>query len=669
VSTWITEQRDPNAVPGRSPVDVAAAEASSQHPMGRALAALRAGDARCTSATMGDGFDAAAAGSVCTGAVGPVRFVWITQAPSAFVDAWSGPHNERRHFALLQMGGCTELELGLQRARLLPGDIALVRDTAPLALHHETEVEQLVLLNPLEAAGHVLRHGAGLTLLAGGVPATRHAWSWWADACMTPTLQDLADPALLVSALAELLAGAMVASPAGTAADAGPARRPDVALVQHYMNRHLGRQRLGLADVASAFGCSPRSLQRALAEATGETFSHTLQRLRAQALATALRDSSNTGAAVGPLALRCGFSSAAAAARSFRRHFASSPSAYRSGKVPRDVVRQATLELRAKAQPGEHFKGAAGISQWQHALRWHFPNRNPRERSSAYPWPCLEIDEPEVFEACIHSGRIGALRFCCLRASPASVSLPEGITGAIVPWQAMLQLQGSLHVESAGQQCTLHAGELLLLREPVLRVSHQEPIAQIVIWPDPPSHEIGGPLLRVQPLDTHGPGRLLLQWLLEACRHATGTLPAVAAGPVGALLSQMMLRLMVPSAAARPPTRLSRDAVLQHVQAQGDVERLTPGDIARALGCSVRSVHRAFRREGEPSLASFLMMRRLQACAAALRRPTQRDATLTELALRHGFASAAHFSTAFRRYFGVSPTTLRRTAGSDRDSA
>lgn len=83
--------------------------------------------------------------------------------------------------------------------------------------------------------------------------------------------------------------------------------------------------------------------------------------------------------------------------------------------------------------------------------------------------------------------------------------------------------------------------------------------------------------------------------------------------------------------------------------------------IARAVGVSLRHLNRLFAIRGE-SVSACLWRMRLERSRAALADPRLQRVTVTEIAHRHGFASAAHFARAFRRHFDERPTEHRAAA-------
>ncbi len=86
---------------------------------------------------------------------------------------------------------------------------------------------------------------------------------------------------------------------------------------------------------------------------------------------------------------------------------------------------------------------------------------------------------------------------------------------------------------------------------------------------------------------------------------------------------------------------------------------LTLEKIAKNNGVSLRHLHYLFRLT-DVSVSEWILDRRLQRCYDVLTRPELRSLSVTEVAYRLGFRSSSHFSTAFRRRFGHSPSDLRK---------
>lgn len=90
-------------------------------------------------------------------------------------------------------------------------------------------------------------------------------------------------------------------------------------------------------------------------------------------------------------------------------------------------------------------------------------------------------------------------------------------------------------------------------------------------------------------------------------------------------------------------------------------ERLTLGRIARELGVSPFHLCRRFKAETGRTLHGWLLDVRLR---QSLERVAEPGSDLAAVALDAGFASHSHFTDAFRRAFGCTPSEFRRQAAS-----
>ena len=85
-------------------------------------------------------------------------------------------------------------------------------------------------------------------------------------------------------------------------------------------------------------------------------------------------------------------------------------------------------------------------------------------------------------------------------------------------------------------------------------------------------------------------------------------------------------------------------------------------DIARGLYVSTFHLCRLFKQETGMPMHRYVNRLRLR---EALEQLTE-GADLTQLALSLGFAGHSHFTTAFRKEFGVPPSEVRRQASASR---
>jgi AraC-like DNA-binding protein len=110
----------------------------------------------------------------------------------------------------------------------------------------------------------------------------------------------------------------------------------------------------------------------------------------------------------------------------------------------------------------------------------------------------------------------------------------------------------------------------------------------------------------------------------------------------------------------RSPVRRARRAVVERVQTRLSASIHHPHrlvEIAAALGISPFHLARTFREETGISLHQFLVRLRL---IEALDRLSAGAPDLSAIAFGVGFSSHSHFSLAFRRGLGLSPSEARR---------
>ena len=86
---------------------------------------------------------------------------------------------------------------------------------------------------------------------------------------------------------------------------------------------------------------------------------------------------------------------------------------------------------------------------------------------------------------------------------------------------------------------------------------------------------------------------------------------------------------------------------------------LTPDDVAAELQISRRTLNKLFERQGIGAM-EYVIVERLEHAARELASPSQRGASVTEIAYRCGFKNSSHFAKRFRQHFGRMPSDLRQ---------
>ena len=85
-------------------------------------------------------------------------------------------------------------------------------------------------------------------------------------------------------------------------------------------------------------------------------------------------------------------------------------------------------------------------------------------------------------------------------------------------------------------------------------------------------------------------------------------------------------------------------------------EPLTTHELAEHLGISRRQLERLFKKYLQAVPSRYYLDLRLQQARKLLR---ETDQAVGDIALQTGFSSGAHFSTAYRNHFGMTPREER----------
>lgn len=149
-------------------------------------------------------------------------------------------------------------------------------------------------------------------------------------------------------------------------------------------------------------------------------------------------------------------------------------------------------------------------------------------------------------------------------------------------------------------------------------------------------------------------------------RHAPLLSPDQADAVAGATLA-MVAACLAPTADSLRQAQGPIDSVLLRRAQQFIARNLHAPDLSvqrlcAALRVSRSHLYRAFAAQG--GVAAYVQACRLAAASGALRDRGDRR-RVSEIAYDHGFASAAHFSRAFRRRYGLSPADFRASAWAD----
>lgn len=283
-------------------------------------------------------------------------------------------------------------------------------------------------------------------------------------------------------------------------------------------------------------------------------------------------------------------------------------------------------------------------------------------RSDTYGDPC--------FTGRIHQADFGAVRVCRLEASRHRVVRTAGVRSSSDPGYLKLVVQhrGSSVFEQDGRVAKVAPGEWSLYdTTDSYAVSNPEPVEQHVLLLPRDALLRGQRTIQsllVRPLRASaGLGRIACEAVRTAVEEAERT-PSALRPELGDTLTHLIrLALLEQLADVTPQTgrQIMRLRVHAHIERRLDDPDLSLDSIARELNCSKRLLHRAFHDDGCTPL-EYIRLRRLERIRDDLENPALASRSITEIAFRWGFSSAAHFSRSFRSRFGASPRDWREGA-------
>jgi AraC-like DNA-binding protein len=277
------------------------------------------------------------------------------------------------------------------------------------------------------------------------------------------------------------------------------------------------------------------------------------------------------------------------------------------------------------------------------------------------PLTITSLDAGCVFDGSVTGSGLGDLRVWAVKASPMrAVRTSRHISASgHDDYLLALHLGGIAHAEQDGREVRLGPGDLALFdASRPYSISFRDEFEHVIF--QVPRSRLGGyrdigAATATRVAAGSSAGRLVAPYLrtLADLAVSAGQQPPETFVDAGVDLAVSALRRQ--PAHADPRLRALRDYAMSHL---GD-PALSPGDVALAGYTSVRQVHRLFAAGGV-TFGDWVREQRLRLCHDDLADPRLRDLSIAEIAARHGFRSAAHFSRAFRARYGCSPGTIRR---------
>lgn len=276
------------------------------------------------------------------------------------------------------------------------------------------------------------------------------------------------------------------------------------------------------------------------------------------------------------------------------------------------------------------------------------------------------------------AGRIDYIAFCNWRlakvaAGASSLTFdPEASHSNSRQLLVALQYKGSSTFIHNGQEVRLGSGELAVIpvHRPV-RIVNERQVEHYLLWCLPPMQgwPQGLQLSSMHHLCGKGSTQRLLRSFVEMLLAEPAMCTPLREEYLARTLAWLLEQSLDDRVVKGPPpsvhaSRPSRELVVRYIEDNLHDPELSPESIAQALGCSKRTLHRAFdsRDGGGESLNRFVWRRRVERCADELRSagaPGRRQ-TVTQVAYSFGFSSCAHFSRLFKQHVGVAPLRYRQ---------
>lgn len=224
------------------------------------------------------------------------------------------------------------------------------------------------------------------------------------------------------------------------------------------------------------------------------------------------------------------------------------------------------------------------------------------------------------------------------------------------PYELVCVLEGTLHNIVGGQDYVVHAKEALIIPPECWHTQYGEENQGVHFVTA--TFSCGAPLpafMELNPAPVNTAALVVLREILAAAGEESTQEVLLYAG-LPFLLTVWLTRKDAPSAAAKTPDTLHNehrilDRALEIV-AERAHQRLTIADLSRKCGVSVAYLSLLFVRYLHTSPGAYILRIRLEQGCHMLRNGV---GTVSQIAKDLHFSSPQHFSTAFKKQYGVTP--------------
>lgn len=235
-----------------------------------------------------------------------------------------------------------------------------------------------------------------------------------------------------------------------------------------------------------------------------------------------------------------------------------------------------------------------------------------------------------------------------------------------------LQRQGRVWFEQQGRRCVVEAGDIVMADPNLAFNTGTDGAFDFRLWRIESARlrpllalRQGGDLPMLRLGRESAERELIANWLDTLLRQHDRLAPAsldVAVGTLCALVASAAAGVADASPLADAGRQARRKAQLQRVQQWAEQRAadmaLTPQQVARGCGLSLRTLHQLFA-QSDCSFHEFLTRARLARAHAMLRDPASRHLGTAEIGFAAGFGEVSTFYRRFRQRYGMAPGECR----------
>lgn len=298
------------------------------------------------------------------------------------------------------------------------------------------------------------------------------------------------------------------------------------------------------------------------------------------------------------------------------------------------------------------------------AVDWNSLDQWEQLVTSTYAELEMSVRRRAQFSARLSLFRIGRLQLSSVESGPVRYERSEEHLADAPADDLLLSLKhaGSCIIEQQGREAVVRAGDIVLYdTSSPYRLDFPEPYRELIVKIPRAAlmSRVATPerFTSVKLSGDTAVSRLAGTYLRELAREAD-QLPEASRDQLDSALLDMVAVALTSSTGAAVPDGGSAYLLRAKTYMRAHIwdSTLCAARVAAALNISVRTLNRAFAREGESAMR-WLLDERLRSCHLALTEGRARS--VSDVACEYGFSDLSHFSRVFKAKFGASPSEVK----------